>query len=92
MSSFKNLINKKKLRKIRTNYAKRRTLECIKSPHRIYSAALLGDSLEVICKDFERVAYIGDYPEIFFENFKNGKNSIILQFRYEFRRDIYSRQ
>lgn len=70
--SAKNLINKAKLRKIRSRFAKNRLVKGMNSPHKMYSAASLGDSLEVICKDFERIAYIGDYPEIFFENFKNG--------------------
>jgi uncharacterized Zn-finger protein len=71
----KNVINKNRMLFNRTQGYLNQKKSGHAPPHRIYSAAMLSDSLDIVCKPFQRMAYIGDHPEVFFEMFKHGKFS-----------------
>lgn len=71
--STKNVLNKTRVLTNRTQGAINQFKNGYASPHRGYSAVMLADSLDVVCKPFTNMAYSGDHPEAFFENFNHGK-------------------
>ena len=73
-TNTKSVLNKQRVLSNRTRGLINQHKHGFLSPHRIYSAALLADSLDIVCKPFTNMAYIGDHPETFFENFNHGKH------------------
>lgn len=69
----RNVLNKTRVLQNRTQGTINQYQKGYHSPHRTYSAAMLSDSLDIVCKPFTKMAYAGDYPEAFFDNFAHGK-------------------
>jgi len=67
MRARKYLVNKPKLLRLRERAAAQYK-NGLFSPHRVIASKGLADSVNMFTVPFERMAYIGDYPEVFLNN------------------------
>lgn len=71
MKAIKRL-NKDKLFALKASGSKFMMNSGINIGHQALSSVFLADTLDVILKDFKDVAFVGNYPEIFFKHFTKG--------------------
>lgn len=71
MKSTLQRLNKRKLFALKESGRKFIDSTSTQVPHQVLSAALLADSLDGIVKEFRDVAYVGENPHLFLQQYKN---------------------
>lgn len=74
MKGLMRRINKSKLFALKEKGAAFKNSSGMQCPHQTISAALLADRLDLLIKDYESVAIIGECPESFLVNLKKGRS------------------